>query len=164
MAGRAEFEHDLIRDRGRGHQTLACMPSTRLASCPMGVGQPDVIFRRHHVGALPNGMRLPRRNTQKRRSIANTGYNRVRFLKTPCADPVSRNFQAASEAIGVKGKINRAAKLKRNNIANDACAIARSLWPHNIRAAHLLPINDKTRRSPIALPLPPEVYASVGIG
>src|SRR5262245_48992156 len=83
-------------------------------------------------------------------------YSWIVVRWTTSADPLSGNFQPASEAIATKGKISRAAQLIRDKIANDLRSITEPSWSLDSGSATFPPLDAKPSIGTIARSVPPD--------
>src|SRR5215813_12780355 len=83
-------------------------------------------------------------------------YSWIVVRWTASVDPLTGNFQTASEAIGSKGKINRAAQFIRDKIANDLRSITGPSWDLDKGSACFPPLDAKPSIRTITFPVPPD--------
>src|SRR5262245_50881011 len=79
-------------------------------------------------------------------------------------DPLGRYFQATSDPVGSKQKLNLPAQFIGEQFANDACAVVSLVAGPHARAADLLPLDQAPPvRGPVRTPTPAHPHAS-GLG
>src|SRR5262245_5448805 len=83
-------------------------------------------------------------------------YSWIVVRGTASVDPLTGNFQTASEAIASKSKVNRAAQFIRDKIANDLRSITGPSWDLDKGPTCFPPFDAKPSTRTITSPIPPD--------